>query len=183
MAEKYDRKPKKIWYNTQTCVPSKNKQQGEHVILFDSISEFNLYKYLSFTMSAICPVDVKPHDKIRISRDKHWKVDFRLDVLDKSDYEFLHYLVRGCNHKNIQNTEAPIYLEYKGVLNKDYLKKQAIITKDAPYIDNRLIVLSAESKAVLIERAGLDYNVKHIHSVEYFKRLVNQFGVKNDCSN
>lgn len=142
---------KGFWYNLQnktrlTCKPDKLEQLN--CVYFDSESEYRLYLNL-ITHLPHSYIDLQIHKTLTLS-DIRWKVDYALIAKNGYGREYIGDLLYYVNGIAPSKLRTRCYLEYKGILDNNFLAKIPKILTDEVF-SNSLILVSDNEHGVRLE--------------------------------
>lgn len=152
MSSKFlSRKP--VWYNIGTGKSYTHKPHEvilKHCKYFPSTAEYKLF---------CCMKSILPNDNFTLHTQSYlyagavrWRIDFAL-TSDVHDFNSL-----ACKY-NVSSTSTPcrkLYIEYKGMHDKNFMQKQRNLTK-YPEKDSTL-VLVAQHKSKVYDKIIYDVN-------------------------
>lgn len=158
-------KPTGIWYDTLHQVTVSSKR--DNCIYFPSKAEYGIYKYLT---SAIynTGIEIKVHPKVSV-HGKSWRIDFCLVATKVSA---LYTLATICN--TVNKTEfiklPKLYIEYKGVQDKNFITKMTHFCIQSPTLASTVILISSNVGAFGCENTiSKSIMLKPIVSADTFK--------------
>lgn len=164
-----------IYFNPRTGLKSRVRTNPDD-LCFDSLGEFELWKWLKQNLPPTINIDI--HKNCESIAGIDWKIDFKINAHTKHSKNLINYLAHYLNplpNKDLSDLEY-LFIEYKGILDDNYVKKQKLISARDIWLDSRIIVISKQPTALIIEDLTLYTTfIKVIHSQDYFKGLVKQW--------
>lgn len=165
-SQKFQFSPKTTYVNPVTLYFSDTKREGW--LCFPSKSEAECYITLVKCLKG-CNIDC--HYSVAISPKQQWKIDFRVSVVSVRGLITLKKLINAKLLSEL--TESEFFVEYKGVLDKNFNSK---IWKLADYDTkafNNLILIGKYPTALVNENlTKCITTIKVVHSIQMIKRIL-----------
>lgn len=156
----------KVYYDTVKGVALKGKPtiKDKNVICFPSMGEYTLFKRVRDALkSSYYELVIHP----KISRGGiSWVIDLGIRTVDVRCQSKLADLANTCNGSRLIRCHE-IYLEFKGIQDKNFLYKLKNLQRNSNTAYNSLIIIGRSSDEVL-----LSTGVKPILSIERFLRVL-----------
>lgn len=163
-----------VYYSERTQTKSTVRRSPKD-LCFDSLGEFELWLWLKKALPHY--INIKVHNKVESIAGIDWKIDYELSTVHDKGKNFLTLLGNALNplpDKDLDSTDI-LWIEFKGILDDNYLGKQKLITQKDKWLDSRLIVVSKVPTAYIIEDLTLYQSlIKVVHSTDMLKGKVKQ---------
>lgn len=173
--EKYTNNPKHVYYDKQTKGIATPCTKKEDLIIFDSISEYKLYLFLE----SFYEFKIECHQEISCDSIT-WCIDFKICSYYQTGTKLLANICNACNKTEFKSLNN-LFIEYKGVQNKSFLKKMGYLMNHSPMFSKSLILVSSITCAFGCDDEMNDNNtlIKPIVGIDRFKRIVTGIVKKN----
>lgn len=179
MSVKFDYKRVPVWVNKQTLSPCFEKPRRSNTgnyWYFASKSEYECFLGLKRCL----PKDVVtlPQQPVHIA-DTRWLVDFKLSIGSFSTSLLLSSVFDYFNPSNkrpVPSEDSELYIEYKGLQNKEFINRMKTI-RQYPKVDDRLLLLSSKGECYYDE-LGNGYYIKTLPTIRKFQEVLQWLNTK-----
>lgn len=156
----------KVYYNTvtKTVLLGKPVAKNKNIVCFPSMGEYSLFRQVRDRLeNTYYEIIIHP----RISRGGiSWVIDLGIRTVDVRCQERLAELINVCNGCKARRC-SEIYLEYKGVQDKNFLYKLRNLQRNSETTYNSIVLIGKNNDVVNTAKG-----VKPILSLEKFLRVL-----------
>lgn len=169
-----------VWYCTNTGKKTINKPTDTSTyIYFPSTSEYNCYLMLR---ECFPKTDYKIYTQQTIeSLQRTWKVDFKITAITNEGKNRLKDLVEHLNDCSLPLSPTSIWIEYKGIQDKNFRRQLSHFLSCNSILCKRLVLISDEPSYFVLENPDKLTRKSHpIISKSYFRSAILKFVRKDE---